>query len=138
MSEEIPRTALFNGEWVGESMGVDSPAHLWRIRQDGRNLYIYTTWEGPGRPSGYFWALISDDPRCFRLGDDANPDKHGTLLDNDHFVIPNWDTNDIRASTGPAFDVVFSRPGLAEMSARAIWRHAQEHGLLPNRRHPEP
>jgi hypothetical protein len=43
-------------------------------------------------------------------------------------VIPGWDTNDKRGGEGPAYDVVFSRPGIAELVAKAVWlrSHAQE------------
>ena len=36
-------------------------------------------------------------------------------------VLPGWDTNDTRGGQGPHYDVVFSRPGIAELSARRLW-----------------
>jgi hypothetical protein len=37
-------------------------------------------------------------------------------------VIQKWDTNDIRGGKGRAYDVIFSRPGIAELSAVEAYR----------------
>ena len=107
------------GLWVGESMGVESsPAHLWRIRQEGSDLFIYHRWEGETHEKhDNFRGVLGPDERSFTF-----LSKTAYLIDDDHFVVPGWDTNDIRGGKGPAFDVVFSRPGLAELSARAVWK----------------
>jgi hypothetical protein len=115
--------SLFAGQWIGESMGIDtSPAHLWRIEQQGRNLYIYHRWEGevqdhPGR----FWAYTSEDSTCF-YRDYKEEQLWGELIDPDHYVLAAWDTNDVRGHSGPAYDVVFSRPGVAELESENSWR----------------
>ena len=44
------------------------------------------------------------------------------LVDASHFVMASWDTNDMRGHVGPSYDVVFSRPGVAELNARDVWR----------------
>jgi hypothetical protein len=43
------------------------------------------------------------------------------LVGTQHFVIVGWDTNDTRGNLGPHYDVVFSRPGLAELQATEVW-----------------
>ena len=111
-------TALeFAGEWVGETMGCDMPAHVWEIRVIGDTLIdIHTRWEDKTaghRMSGYFDVLIG----AFSLGDGFTV----VRLDPQHFVLPGWDTNDTRGGQGPHYDVVFSRPGIAELSARRLW-----------------
>lgn len=113
----------FIGLWVGESMGTESsPAHLWRVRQDGRNLYIYHRWEGEtAEHRNHMWALVSEDGRSFGFDRDETKGKRALILDDEHFVIPGWDTNDIRGGVGPAFDVVFSRPGVPELQSRPLW-----------------
>ncbi len=117
---------LFAGQWIGESIGIDtSPAHLWRIDQQGRNLYIYHRWEGEDKDHpGRFFAYTSEDSLRFYRGHDA-AELWGELIDADHFVVEAWDTNDVRGGKGPAFDVVFSRPGLSELEAEASWRSWQ-------------
>ena len=116
-------TALeFAGEWVGETMGCDMPAHVWEIRVIGDTLMdIHTRWEDKTeghRMSGYFDVLIG----AFSLGDGFTV----VRLDSQHFVLPGWDTNDTRGGAGPHFDVVFSRPGIAELSARRLWEKWRE------------
>ena len=86
----------FSGPWIGEAIGCDSPAHVREIEVSGRSLRIRTRWEGDAVKA------VPVDPQ--------------------HFVIPGWDTNDTRGGIGPAYDVVFSRPGVAELSALAAYR----------------
>lgn len=109
----------FTGLWVGESMGIESsPAHLWRVRQEGSRLFIYHRWENEAQEhSSHFDGYLADDQRLFTF----LTSKIAYVIDDEHFVIPGWDTNDIRGGKGPAFDVVFSRPGLAELQARKAW-----------------
>lgn len=109
----------FMGLWVGESMGIESsPAHLWRMRQDGSQLFIYHRWESEAQEhSSHFVGSVADDMRSFTF----LTNKIAFVIDDEHFVVPGWDTNDIRDGQGPAFDVVFSRPGLAELQARKVW-----------------
>jgi hypothetical protein len=127
-----PITHNFEGLWVGESMNVEtSPAHLWRIARNTSNwLFIYHKWEGEDDERGYFSAIVTDEGRSFQIGA-ANPELRGRgeLIDDQHFVIRGWDTNDIRGGRGPHFDVVFSRPGIAELNARAVYRKFIERQL---------
>lgn len=108
----------FHGVWVGETQGIDMPAHLWEIRQSGRALHITTRWEGEQPAAGMaFLAWAVDGEPAFMLGK-----IRATLVDPQHFIIPGWDTNDTRQGVGPSYDVVFSRPGIAELTAGSVWR----------------
>lgn len=119
--QQIP-DIRFSGTWIGETQGCEMPAHLWEIRQHGWRLTIHTRWEGEGEDEGgYFYGHVLDGQPAFRVSDFT-----ATLVDPQHFIIPGWCTNDKRGGVGPAYDVVFSRPGLAELTAQAVWlRHRQ-------------
>lgn len=112
-----PKSVEFAGEWVGETMGCDMPAHVWEIRAHGANmLEIRTRWEDKteGEPFNAFWR--EEVARW-----DISERYPIVLLDSQHFVIPGWDTNDTRNFVGPSYDVVFSRPGVAELAANRLW-----------------
>lgn len=115
MSTPDKHAALFAGRWVGETQGYDAPAHLWEITQSGKYLLIDTRWEGEGRSTRLRATALADEP-AFMLGATK-----GVLVDPHHFVLPGWDTNDTRGNVGPHYDVVFSRPGLAELGAAEAW-----------------
>jgi hypothetical protein len=122
----MDNTALsFSGPWIGETMGYDSPAHVWEIEVTGHRLRIRTRWEGKAQQTDMPAQLIAGES-AFILGGDDNDDDDdvvkAVLIDPQHFVIPDWDTNDTRGGTGPAYDVVFSRPGVAELSARTAYQ----------------
>lgn len=112
-----------SGDWIGETMEIDtSPAHIWHIEHKGRNVYITHRWENEEAfKPGTFWFYLSEDGRVFHADYKCASPK-GHLLDADHFVVYGWDTNEIRGRSGPSFDVVFSRQGLAELSAARVWR----------------
>lgn len=117
MSPPILPAALA-GHWVGATQGHPSPAHLWQIALRGDQLTLTTRWEG--------------QPAVARLGGRLLPDGTGfsihgssfsaTFIGPQHFVVPGWDTNDTRGGRGDHFDVVFSRPGMAELAAPAAYR----------------
>lgn len=125
MSAQPPRRfigAEFLGRWVGETQGHAAPAHLWEISKRGRWLQIDTAWEGQASAGG-MRATPSADRAALQIGSFT-----AVLLDPQHFVIPGWDTNDTRGNVGPAYDVIFSRPGIAELSAERAyqrWRAEQ-------------
>lgn len=122
MSSAETHAALFTGRWIGETQGCDSPAHVWEIAQRGRHLTIETRWENDTRGARMFGQAQDHEP-SFTIGD-----KQAVLVDAQHFIIRGWDTNDIRNRTGPNYDVVFSRPGIAELSAHAVWlKYNAEH-----------
>jgi hypothetical protein len=106
-----PQAAAFAGAWIGQTQGLDMPAHLWEIRPQGDWLRIASRWENELRAAALVARLIPGQA-AFLLGTFT-----ATLVDPLHFVIPRWDTNDVRGHEGPAYDVVFSRAGLAELTA---------------------
>jgi hypothetical protein len=111
-------TGKYAGLWIGETMGTDkSPAHLWRIVQRGDDLTIYHRWEGEESEKALpFRVTLNTERRSFELYETT-----AWFINDEYFVVPGWDTNDLRDSRGPHFDVVFSRPGLGELHARAMW-----------------
>lgn len=110
----------FLGSWVGQTQGCDMPAHLWEITAMGPNLRIHTRWEGETKSAEFIGRLIPGEA-AFTIG--KNKAK-ATLLDRQHFVIPGWCSNDRRDGKGPSYDVIFSRPGIAELTARAVYRRS--------------
>jgi hypothetical protein len=115
MSTAEKHAALFAGRWVGETQGYDAPAHIWEIAQNGAHLTIDMRWEGEGKSSRLRATALATEP-AFLLGESK-----AALVDPQHFVIAGWDTNDTRGNVGPHYDVVFSRPGLAELRATEAW-----------------
>ncbi|HEU4322057.1 MAG TPA: hypothetical protein VFS21_02810 [Roseiflexaceae bacterium] len=120
MSDQHDSDLRFAGQWVGETQGCEMPAHLWSIRQQGRRLSIQTRWEGE-LLSTEFFGFVDAGGQGFWIGG-----SQAILLDPMHFIIPDWCTNDRRGGVGPSYDVVFSRPGLAELSATAVWQRYRE------------
>jgi hypothetical protein len=115
MSTAEKHAALFAGRWVGETQGYDSPAHVWEISHNGIHLVIDTRWEGEGQSMRLRATALAEEP-AFMLGT-----RKAVLVGPQHFVLPGWDTNDTRGHVGPHYDVVFSRPGLAELQAAEAW-----------------
>jgi len=114
----------FTGRWIGETQGYPMPAHIWEISQQGIGLRIATRWEGETNVDMFFGQLASDEPAFIISG--SNHSK-AILVDKQHFVIAGWCTNDKRGGTGPNYDVVFSRPGIAELTARQAYAQYLEH-----------
>lgn len=111
---------LFTGRWIGETQGYAMPAHIWEITQQGYGLMISTRWEDATNVASFSGRLVPNQQsftiagtRLFRA----------VLIDKQHFVIAGWCTNDVRGGAGPDYDVVFSRPGIAELTARRAYRH---------------
>ena len=94
------------------------PAHIWEITQQGFGLMVSTRWEGETKVATFFCRLIPNQ-RAFLLPGDKRC--RATLIDKQHFVVPSWCTNDARGGVGPDYDVVFSRPGIAELTARQTY-----------------
>jgi hypothetical protein len=95
------------------------PAHIWEITQRGTFLSISARWEDETFVSHMTGHVLAEEP-AFTIGDHK-----AVLVDPQHFVIAGWDTNDKRGGEGPAYDVVFSRPGIAELAAQAVWRRSR-------------
>ena len=119
----------FLGPWIGETQGYEMPAHLWSIRDQygASHVTIDTTWEGAPGAGGMLGSLreFEGQPAFWIESFQAHGTGLALLVDASHFVIPGWDTNDTRSNRGPAYDVVFSRPGVAELNARDVWRKCQ-------------
>lgn len=111
-----PYIQLLAGRWIGETQGYDMPAHIWEISIKGERLIIQTRWENESKTMLLPAVMIADEPR-FKIGSAI-----ASLIGTQHFIIPNWDTNDTRGNIGPHYDVVFSRPGLAELQAFDVWQ----------------
>lgn len=107
---------VFAGPWIGETMEHDSPAHVWEISVVGSMLHITTKWEGEGSRTPIYGMPLENEP-AFRI-----ERKKAVLVDAQHFVIAGWDTNEVRGGKGPHYDVVFSRPGIAELGAQEAYR----------------
>ncbi len=107
---------MFAGRWIGETQEADMPAHVWEITSQGSRLYIETRWESETSSGRMSASALADEP-AFLLGE-----KKAELLGTQHFIIREWDTNDTRGGVGPHYDVVFSRPGLAELRAYEVWQ----------------
>lgn len=108
--------AQFAGRWVGETQGYAMPAHIWDISVNNSGLSIATRWEHETRTMRMYGTLLPNEA-AFSLGH-----AKAILVDAQHFIIRGWDTNDARGGVGPAYDVVFSRPGLPELQATAVWQ----------------
>ncbi len=107
---------LFQGTWVGRSIGIKSPVHFWDIEATLIYFQLKTRWENQTSVFDMTAYPVSDEP-AFKVGKSI-----ATLIDSQHFVIPKWDTNDTRDGHGPAYDVIFSRPGLAELTAEQVYK----------------
>jgi hypothetical protein len=113
-------TAKFVGRWIGHTQGAQSSAHVWEITEyNATTLHITTRWEDGRHVSSNQARVLADEPGFVIEGGERT--FVATLVDTQHFIIPEWDTNDIRNHLGPDYDVVFSRPGLAELTARRVW-----------------
>jgi hypothetical protein len=116
---------LFIGRWVGETQGCAMSAHIWEIGKRGKNLVLTTRWEGKTIVSQFQAKII---PGEFAIKIERGRTAKAILLDKQHFVIPGWCTNDTRSGVGPSYDVVFSRPGIAELTAATVYARYLETG----------
>jgi hypothetical protein len=106
----------FSGQWVGESMGRETHAWLWRIAVHGAAVFIYPRDEA-GIEVGYLSGQLAASGDAFSLYDQRAYGGVARVLGADHFLLRGFDTHE-----GSAHDVVFSRPGLPELGARALYR----------------
>jgi hypothetical protein len=112
--------ASFTGQWIGETQGYDAlPAHLWEIHQQGPYLIIRTRWEGHSEMGTYHAYLVLGEA-AFEIGQ-----KKAVLVDKQHFVVPGWAYH-INGKSEGTFDVIFSRPGIAELTARTVYLKYRE------------
>ena len=105
------------GQWVGATQGHPMPAHVWEITGRGGRVRIATRWEH-SRAVTVLEGRMLDDGSGFAIGQRFT----ALLLGPQHFVVPGWDTNDTRGHRGAAFDVIFARPGIAELVAPRLYQ----------------
>ena len=118
---------LFTGRWIGDTQGQAMPAHIWEITQhQGGALRIATRWEGKMDVATFWARLLPDEPAFIISGSKSFK---AILVDRQHFVIAGWCTNDARGGTGPDYDVVFSRPGIAELTAGRAYAQYREQNV---------
>jgi len=108
--------SAFAGPWIGETIGHDSPAHVWEIKIVGSMLHIETRWEDDAQRMSIYGMPLQNE-QAFMIDR-----KKAVLVDAQHFVIAGWDTNEVRGGKGPHYDVVFSRPGIAELGAQDAYQ----------------
>ncbi len=124
--DDLPISAAsFTGQWIGETQDLDMPAHIWEITLQGPYLSLTTKWEGETESSTFFAEMVPGKP-SFKIlqADEAT----ATLLDKQHFVIPDWVWRHRKNPDGSkaSYDVVFSRPGIAELTARSVYLKSLE------------
>lgn len=115
---------LFTGRWIGETQGYAMPAHIWEIKQQGFGLMVSTRWEDATNVATFVGRLVPNQSSFTISGRRLF---NAILIDKQHFVVPGWCTNDARGGLGSDYDVVFSRPGIAELTARQAYAHYLEH-----------
>lgn len=117
MSQVIrPHAWQFTGRWIGESQEIDRPAHIWEIRQTGRFVSIDNLWEGETSFRKMTGTLIEGEA-AFTIIDTYR----AVMVDPQHFIIAGWDTIYEGEELVARYDVVFSRPGIAELTAHQVW-----------------
>ncbi len=110
------QSCQFDGRWIGETQEVDRPAHIWEIRQVGEYVEIDNMWEGDKSFRPMRGRLLEGEA-AFALSNVH----HAVLVDSQHFIIPGWDSLYEGDKLVAEYDVVFSRPGIAELMAHQVW-----------------
>jgi hypothetical protein len=123
-NESTVSLASFTGQWIGQTQGCDMPAHLWEITQYGDYLHLVTRWEGETSSAHFQAKLVPGEP-AFEIA--YVEDGKATLVDKQHFIIPRWCWGSTKPNEKNGyFDVVFSRPGIAELTAHAAYLKSLE------------
>jgi len=109
---------ILNGEWVGEGI-LPSPA-TWQLHVQGMRATLMQLDADRPQPAARFECTLADTLATFTFGEPCD-EFAGIALDELHIVIAGLDNGS---------DVIFSRPGLAELIAhdtyaRAIHQTAQ-------------
>lgn len=112
----------FAGRWIGETQDCpyERPAHIWEIQQQGTYLTIDNMWEGDTGSFRQMWNVsLVPGEAAFAIAEDFR----AVMVDPQHFIVAGWDTIDNEKGKRIAqYDVVFSRPGVAELTARRVWQ----------------
>ncbi len=94
-----------NGDWAGEGVAA-SPAS-WQLHVQGMRATLARFNEDQPQASTRFECALADTPATFAFGEPCD-EFIGIVLDDSHIVIAGLDDG---------HDVIFSRPGLAELTA---------------------
>lgn len=111
-----PSSAQFEGRWIGETQGADRPAHIWEIRQVGKYVQIDNMWEGEESFRQMTGKLVEGQAAI-----SLTSSHRAVLVDSQHFIVAGWDAIYHRRRIVGGYDVVFSRPGIAELTAHQVW-----------------
>ncbi len=99
-----------NGEWVGE--GAASSSTIWQLHVQGGRAILAKFSAGLPQPAALFDCQLAATPFTFALGEQCD-EFLGFALDAYHFVLRGLDEGN---------DVIFSRPGLAELTAHNVYQ----------------
>jgi len=110
----------FTGTWIGKTQGYEMPAHVWDITEYGPYLLLSTRWESGTHVTRFHAEIVSGEQAFKIMGIDF---AKATLIDDQHFVMPNWVFHKYHTENGEnaGYDVVFSRPGAAELTAQTAY-----------------
>jgi hypothetical protein len=100
---------MLNGDWVGQGV-APSPA-LWQLHVQGRRATLAQFNEDQPQQVARFDCRLSETPFTFTLGEPCE-EFIGFALGESHLVITGLDDGN---------DVIFSRPGLAELTAHDVY-----------------
>jgi hypothetical protein len=113
----------FVGDWVGEPLCPNAPTLRWHINQIDDTLRISMQREDTPGEQRQLMAVVSVEGRRFWVAVGAGVASEATLLDDDHFVLPAfWPHFGGLLDDAAEADIVFSRPGLAELTAHTALR----------------
>ncbi len=100
-----------NGEWVGE--GAAASSTTWQLHVRGGRATLAKFSAGLPQPATLFDCQLAATPFTFALGEQCD-EFLGFALDEYHLVLRGLDEGN---------DVIFSRPGLAELIAHDVYKH---------------
>jgi hypothetical protein len=109
----------FSGRWIGETQDCPSnrPAHIWEITERGTWADIDNLWEGDPQFRTMTAQLVPDQAAI-----ELSENHQAIMVDPQHFVIVGWDAITENNQIVAEYDVIFSRPGIAELTAHQVWR----------------
>lgn len=112
MEMSTNKALRLNGEWVGEAV-VPSPA-TWHMHMQGMRATLMQLDADHPQFAAHFECTLSGTPAAFTLGEPCD-EFIGIVLDECHLIIAGLDDGR---------DVIFSRPGLAELTAHETYASA--------------
>jgi hypothetical protein len=104
-------TLRLNGDWVGQ--GATPSQAAWQLHVQGRHASLAQFNENQPQQVARYDCRLSETPFTFTFGEPCE-EFIGFALGESHFVITGLDEGN---------DVIFSRPGLAELTANEAYDH---------------